>query len=169
MDNSRVMNLIKQRQSELGNVVGYTEYELKKIEALYNISINGEFRDFMLLAGRCSGGVLNDDPIILYRSSWSVRTQIMFQAKLFDELQGIGAFDFVGKIFCFSLEGETQYYFLITKKMNNLVYYYNENIEKVGCTNLSFFEYLDEVYKEYEENRNRERIICCGELLEIFV
>ncbi|MFH6974495.1 hypothetical protein ACG2K1_09975 [Neisseria sp. 23W00296] len=110
------MNLIKQRQSELGNVVGYTEYELKKIEALYNVSINGEFRDFMLLAGRCSGGGLNDDPIILYRSYWSVRTQIMFQAKLFDELQGIGAFDFLGKIFCFSLEGETQYYFLITKK-----------------------------------------------------
>ena len=169
MDNSRVMNLIRQRQSDSSNVIGYTEYELKKIEALYNISINGQFRDFMLLAGRCSGGVLNDDPIILYRPSWSVRTQIMFQSKLFDELQSIGAFDFLGKILCFSLESETQYYFLITKKMNDLVYHYNENTEKVECTNLNFFEYLDVVYKEYEENLNREQIICRGELLEIFV
>ena len=113
----KVINMIRQRQAESDNVIGYTDYDLKKIEALYDITIRGQFRDLMLLAGRCDGGLIGDDPIILYRQSWSVRTQILFQQDLFVSLQDIHAYNYQnknymgehGRIFCISWEWETQY------------------------------------------------------------
>ena len=166
---SKVMSLLRQRKMESDYVIGYTEYELKKIESLYNIIIEGQLREFMLLAGRCDGGLIGDDPIILYRPSWDVRTQIIFQLILFDDLQDIGAFDYIEKNFCFSLEYETQNYYLITGKQDNLVYHYDSNEKKTECTNMTFYEYLDDVYKRYVEETDKEQIICRGELLEIYV
>ena len=175
---SKVMNLMKQHQMESDNVIGYTENELKKIEQLYDITIQGQFRELMLLAGRCDGGLIGDDPIILYREAWSVRGQILFQQDLFTSLQDIRAYNYKdkknymgahGQIFCFSWEWETQYYYLITEDNDNLVYHYDENEETVECIGLTLFEYLDDVYKRYEEGKNRKQIICRGELLEIYV
>ena len=94
---SKVMNLMKQRQMESDSVIGYTENELKKIERLYDITIQGQLRELMLLAGRCDGGLIGDDPIILYRSAWDVRTQIFFQYKVIDYLYEIKANDYYGK------------------------------------------------------------------------
>ena len=171
--NSKVLSLIRQLKETSNDVIGYTEYELKKIEALYHVTIQGQFREFMLLAGRCDGGLIGDDPIILYRPAWSVRAQIQFQISFFGSLQDAGAYDYMGeyaKLFCFSWEYETQYYYLITDHNDNLVYHYDENNETVKCTNLTFYEYLDNVYKRYvEEDSNRKQIICKGELLEIHV
>ena len=174
---SKVMNLMKQRQMESDSVIGYTENELKKIERLYDITIQGQLRELMLLAGRCDGGLIGDDPIILYRSAWDVRTQIFFQYKVIDYLYEIKANDYYGKnymgrysqIFCFSWEWETQYYYLITENNDNLVYHYDENEETVECIGLTLFEYLDDVHKRYREGKNRKQIICRGELLEIYV
>ena len=171
---SKVLSLIRQLKETSDNVIGYTEYELRKIEALYSITIHGQLREFMLLAGRCDGGLIGDDPIILYRPTWNVRSQILFQLGLWESLQGIQAYDFMGKYkghaFCFSWEWETQYYFTITSNTDNLVYHYDENSETVECTNLTFYEYLDDVYKRYvEEDSNRKQIVCKGELLEIRV
>ena len=94
----------------------------------------------MLLAGRCDGGLIGDDPIILYRPAWNVRSQILFQLRLWENLQDIQAYDFMGKYeshaFCFSCEWETQYYFTITSNTDDLVYHYDENSETVECTNL---------------------------------
>ena len=173
----KVINMIRQRQAESDNVIGYTDYDLKKIEALYDITIRGQFRDLMLLAGRCDGGLIGDDPIILYRQSWSVRTQILFQQDLFVSLQDIHAYNYQnknymgehGRIFCISWELETQYYYLITENNDELIYHYDENENTVECTGLTLFEYLDDGYKRYEEGKNRKQIICRGELLEIFV
>ena len=46
---SKVMNLLRQRKMESDYVIGYTEYELKKIGVLYDILIEGQLREFMLL------------------------------------------------------------------------------------------------------------------------
>ena len=171
---SKVLSLIRQLKEVSNDVIGYTEHELKKIEALYEISIQGQLREFMLLAGRCDGGLIGDDPIILYRPTWNVSSQILFQLRLWENLQEIQAYDFMGKYeshtFCFSCEWETQYYFTITSNTDDLVYHYDENSETVECTNLTFYEYLDDVYKRYvEEDSNRKQIVCKGELLEIRV
>lgn len=166
---SKVMSLLRQRKMESDYVIGYTEYELKKIGVLYDILIEGQLREFMLLAGRCDGGLIGDDPIVLYRPSWDVRTQILSQVELFNDLQDISAFDYMGNIFRFSCEYETQDYYLITKKRDNLVYHYDSNEQKAECTNMTFYEYLDDVYKRYVEETDKEQIICRGELLEIYV
>ena len=171
---NKVLSLIRQFKEVSNDVIGYTEHELKKIEALYEISIQGQLHEFMLLAGRCDGGLIGDDPIILYRPTWNVRSQILFQLRLWENLQEIQAYDFMGKYgshtFCFSCEWETQYYFTITSNTDDLVYHYDENSETVECTNLTFYEYLDDVYKRYvEEDSNRKQIVCKGELLEIRV
>jgi hypothetical protein len=48
-------------------IKGYSLEEIKKIESLYDIKIEGDFKEFMRIAGRCDGGLVGDDPIILYR------------------------------------------------------------------------------------------------------
>ena len=174
MNTYRSIKILKSLSTVSNTIIGYSEQELKKLEKLYDININGQFREFMLLAGRCDGGIFGDDPIILYRQSWGVRGQILFQVNFLESLQEIHAYDYIGKggglAFCFSLEHETQYYFIITNNADNLVYHYNEGLETVECTNLTFYEYLDDVYKRYvEEDSNRKQIVCKGELLEIRV
>ncbi len=169
MNNYKFISALRELADENSYIIGYGAHELRKIEALYNINIQGQFREFMLLAGRCSGGLVGDEPIILYRPAWNVRTQILFQVKLLDYLLNARAYDYVGKsakTFCFSWENESRYYYLITEHDDNLVYCYDENEESVECTGLTLFEYLDLMY---EEESQRGHVICRGELLEIYV
>ena len=174
MNDSKFMTKLKLTKETSDYVIGYTEHELKKIEALYNIIIQGQLKELLLLAGRCSGGLVGDDPIILYRELWDVRTQIMFQNTLIEDLyelktESLQWKDYMGdygQIFCFSWEWETQYYYLITEHDDDLVYHYDENMETAECTGLTLFQYLDRVY---EEESKRKHIICRGELLEIYV
>jgi len=144
--------------------IGYREGELRKIERLYDISIAGDFAQFMLRAGRCDGGALGDDPIILYRPAWNVRTQILFQVNFFTSLQEIGAFYFLKKPFVFSREAETQYYFLQTSRVGDeSVYHYDENNEQVRNTGKTFAEYLTDLLDYYPLGG----VVCKGDLLDI--
>mgnify|MGYP003462678826 CR=1 FL=1 len=71
--------LDKLNESDRKQVEGYSLAEIKRIEKLYDITIQGDFLEFMLKIGRCSGGLFGDDPIILYKEQRSVRSQILFQ------------------------------------------------------------------------------------------
>ncbi|MFB2587744.1 hypothetical protein [Acinetobacter sp. c1-l78] len=105
------------------HIEGYSEVELLKIEKLYDIKIQGEFRDFMLKLGRCDGGLIGDDPIILYRDFWSVRGQVLFQLDLYEGLQNIKAYDLLkNKPFIFAWESETVMVFILTYSDNNAIY-----------------------------------------------
>jgi len=116
--------------------------------------VSGDFRSFMERAGRCDGGIIGDDPFIIYRSHWSVRTHILFQVNFFTSLQEIGAWDYLNKVFVFSVENETQYYFLQTGAVNaDLVYHYDENNELVTATGMRFGEYLVDVLSRYPHER----------------
>lgn len=148
----------------LNRMVGYKLDEIKKIEKLYGISIRGEFESFLLRAGRCDGGVIGDDPIVIYNPLKDVRTHILFQANFFNDLQGIGAWEYLHMPFVFSLESETQYYFLQTGLQGNeYVYHYNENSEIIHNTGMSFSDYLIDITDRYPLGRT----ICRGELLII--
>ncbi len=164
-------------------VVGYSEEELAKIERLYDIKVCGDFREFMLEMGRSDGGLIGDDPIVLYRPAWDVRGQILYQVNLFTALQESGNFDYVkGKPFSFSCEGETQYFFLRTdSEIPDRVYHYDENEETASDTGLSFIEYMKRVGDYYNQPswdveyqgktitmpNKRLDIVCRGELLII--
>ncbi len=144
-------------------MVGYSPDELGKIERLYGIGISGQFRQFLLRAGRCDGGVIGDDPLIIYRPAWSVRAQILFQVNFFTALQDIGAYDFLNSPFAFSREAETQYYYLQTAKQDDRVYHYDENTGTVVATGMNLQEYLIGVLARYPV----EGPLCKGDLLSI--
>lgn len=144
--------------------LGYSEDEIGQIERLYGILVRGQLREFLLAAGRAGGVLFGDDPIILYREAWSVRTQILFQVKLFTALQDIKAWGSINKPFAVSWESETQYYYLQTKSEKcDVVYHYDENDELVRSTDMSLFEYLRDVHNRYGPRRAE----CRGELLKI--
>ena len=151
-----------------GLILGYSDEEINKIERLYDIVIEGECRLFMKKMGRSDGGLIGDDPIILYRELWSVRGQILFQLSFLEQLHDLKAFNYLKKPFVFSCEYETQYYFLQTKKGDNQVYHFDEITNVIQETQLTFSEYLLDVFEKYKKDSldgNREQIICRGELL----
>ena len=93
------------RAVDYSRVLGYEEVEIGKIERLYNIDVRGDFRDFMMEIGRCSGGLVNDEAIILYRGTWDVRTQLLTQFTFFNDLQDAGLYSLIQpKPFLFSIE-----------------------------------------------------------------
>jgi len=148
-----------------GELLGYSEDEIAKIERLYGIEVQGDFRKFLYQMGRCDGGVFGDDPIILYRSAWNVRTQLLTQVCFFDDMQDNGNFEHLTyKPFVFSIESETQYFFIQTSSSEiDAVYHYDENSGKSVKTNYTFRTYLQDLYT----NSKRSNIACTGELIAI--
>ena len=157
-------------------VVGYSDDELGKIERLYDIELTGDFGQFMAEMGRSSGGLIGDDPIILYRSAWPVRGQILHQVTFRDDLLKIKSGEtLVNKPFSFSMESETNHYFLRTVSGHpERVYCYDENAETVTDTGQSFLEYMQSAVKfcgqgsqidKYHRAQGFPHVVCRGELL----
>lgn len=147
----KIKSLVHSHDSE---IKGYTNEELSKIESLYGVIIKGELREFLLLAGRCDGGLLGgDDPIILYRESWNARTHILFQLSILEALQEVGAWAYINKPFVFSLVSENTYYYLMTESDDENVFMYSEISRSVSSTGIGFMEYLNELY-------NKTNIVC---------
>ncbi len=143
---------------------GYDQAELRKLEELYDIVIDGELASFLVKAGRSDGGVIGDDPVVLYRSAWSVRAHILFQLGLIESLQDAGAWVHVKKPFVVSLESETQYYFLRTGATDgSRVFRFDGNVGSVSDTGMSLAGYLLDVMNRYE----LAGVVCAGEMLRI--
>ena len=84
--------------------------------------------------------------------------------KIFNDLQEIGAWQYMSKPFVFAVESETQYFYLRTGELNDkFVYWYDENNETVKNTQKTLFEYLTDVLDRYP----RGETVCCGDLLKI--
>ena len=154
-------------------VLGYSAEELVKIEKLYDIKISGFLRDFMLEAGRCDGGLIGDDPIILYRSNWSVRDHVITQNGFREELLDLlfknnpAEFkSFCNSTFVLSIESHTQFYYLNTTGANpERVFHYDENEDTIEDTNIDFIDYMKNTVRVY--GGFSPQIICQGEMLII--
>ena len=160
--------LDKLNESDRKQVEGYSLSEIKRIEKLYDITIQGDFLEFMLRMGRCSGGLFGDDPIVLYKEQRSVRSQILFQLITLDFLHDHHYEMRAQQPFCFSWESETQYLFILTQSEDQLVYGYDEYEEAIYETGKTFEEYMFAVYEYYEHyfiDDDGKRIVCKGELL----
>jgi hypothetical protein len=46
-------------------IQGYNEDEIKQIEQKYNIPIQGQFKEFLMIMGKCSGGLLFGDHVYI--------------------------------------------------------------------------------------------------------
>ena len=164
-------------------VIGYSEEELGQIERLYDIKISGNFREFLLDMGRSDGGLIGDDPIILYREVMTVRGFVLMQSGMEEEIYSSDFRELsFGKPFVFSIESETQYFYLRTASDDpERVFHYDENNETVIDTGESFVEYMRKIatianqpFWQIEHKgktrtvpNNRQRVICQGELLII--
>ena len=160
-----VIELVK--SSAKGEVVGYETWEIPKIERLYDIEVKGSLKEFLLAMGRCSGGAIRDEYIILYRN-YTIRTYLSIQFSLIDDLQRLEHFDLVGlRPFVFAEEGECYPVFLATKEEGEqFVYCFDENEDKVTKTRQTLSDYIS-----YEVKRALEfygqGIVCHGDLLKI--
>jgi hypothetical protein len=148
------------------SVEGYSEVELGKIESLYDISIQGQLKTFLLEMGRCDGGLIGDDPIILYRSNMNVANFVLLQNGLREEIYDTGWQDISSqKPFNFAIESETLSYFVLTNSDEpNCVYFYDENKEKTGRTEWDLFSCLKNFTEYFGGNIYP---IVAGDLLEI--
>ena len=156
-------------QYDPARVVGYSTEELGKIERLYDITIAGQFREFLTNMGRSDGGLIGDDPIFLYRQGVSVRRHLMYQLRLefdFKEYRIEAGLKLLkDRPFLFSIESETQYFFIATRSEHpNWVYQYDENREVVSNTGMTFLDYMRRTVRVWGNNGNS---ISCGDLLMI--
>jgi len=151
---------------DVGSVQGYTEGELLKMEEFYGIKIGGELRQFFTEFGRSSGHVRFEGFVVAYSGYYAPKTPAKISAHVAtqlgfkDDLMKHGRPFCTGKPFLFSIENETQYFFLRTAADEPLrivspeddysqlsvnpdtVYRYDENHDTVSTTGLTLRDYL---------------------------
>ncbi|WP_315514389.1 SMI1/KNR4 family protein [Leptotrichia wadei] len=149
--NERFMDMLKEylKKNER-KAIGYSEEEITKIEKLYDIEAKGDFREFLKYAGRCDGDLLGDDPVILYRQTWSIQSYLRKNYFNFiDEDYTVLHGDLQKKPFIFSIEMETYYFYIRTADDNLKVYCFDENEEILKDTGMNFNEYMVDLVERY--------------------
>ena len=166
--NERFMDMLKEylKKNER-KAIGYSEEEITKIEKLYDIEVKGDFREFLKYAGRCDGDLLGDDPVILYRQTWSIQSYLRKNYFNFiDEDYTVLHGDLQKKPFIFSIEMETYYFYIRTADDDLKVYCFDENEEKLKDTGMDFNEYMVDLVERYNpELKPILEIPSIGELL----
>ena len=166
--NERFMDMLKEylKKNER-KAIGYSEEEITKIEKLYDIEAKGDFREFLKYAGRCDGDLLGDDPVILYRQTWSIQSYLRKNYFNFiDEDYTVLHGDLQKKPFIFSIEMETYYFYIRTADDDLKVYCFDENEEKIKDTGMDFNEYMVDLVERYNpELKPILEIPSIGELL----
>ena len=166
--NERFMDMLKEylKKNER-KAIGYSEEEITKIEKLYDIEVKGDFREFLKYAGRCDGDLLGDDPVILYRQTWSIQSYLRKNYFNFiDEDYTVLHGDLQKKPFIFSIEMETYYFYIRTADDDLKVYCFDENEEKIKDTGMNFNEYMVDLVERYNpELKPTLEIPSIGELL----
>ena len=149
--NERFMDMLKEylKKNER-KAIGYSEEEITKIEKLYDIEAKGDFREFLKYAGRCDGDLLGDDPVILYRQTWSIQSYLRKNYFNFiDEDYTVLHGDLQKKPFIFSIEMETYYFYMRTADDDLKVYCFDENEEILKDTGMNFNEYMVDLVERY--------------------
>ena len=149
--NERFMDMLKEylKKNER-KAIGYSEEEITKIEKLYDIEVKGDFREFLKYAGRCDGDLLGDDPVILYRQTWSIQSYLRKNYFNFiDEDYTVLHGDLQKKPFIFSIEMETYYFYIRTVDEDLKVYCFDENEEILKDTGMNFNEYMVDLVERY--------------------
>ena len=170
----RRMNLVNADNTKMGPAApvyqdlceGYNDKELAKIEEIYNINITGQFKAFMKEMGRCSGGLVGWEPILLYHYLLSgIEKFSIFHEGCYENMVEYGLEIYnQNKPFCFSCENENLYYFMMTGSDDpELVYCLDDNVGIVSCAGMQFIDYMKDVI--IREAGQGLPVICKGDLL----
>ena len=145
-------------------IKGYTQDEIKEIGKRYNLSIHGQFREFLMIMGKCSGGLLFGNNLFLY-SSYSKPTSFCFGLKKQQDWQDdndiqnfknqINNLNLVENQFFEFAENNGEIrervYFLLTKNQDDIIYCWNfEDEENESVTPFgTLFDFLCEYRRTY--------------------
>jgi len=147
------------------HIRGYTEEEVDQIAEIYNLDIHGQFREFLLQMGRCSGGLLWGHTVSMYCHTWRIEDYKFQQEKIMeDELSDPtkGMIDAIqNKFFSLTMENEGCYFaYLVTARQDDNVWAFDygktdHDFTDVGCTLLEYLKWL--VTSETKQARFYER------------
>lgn len=125
-------------------IKGYSETEIREIEQRYNLSIHGQFKDFLMTMGKCSGGLLFGDEIFIYNNNhlptdeyFGKSVQQDWQSSYdLEEIIEENQLDFVEKqLFHFAgLNDHCTQYMLFTKNQDDIIYRLSENFDEISKT-----------------------------------
>lgn len=141
-------------------IKGYTEEEVNLIAHNYNLDIHGQFREFLLQMGKCSGGLLWGNEFYIYDVRKNSATFMNYQhsekADLGYVLTNQGKIDPVEKkMFFLTCEYETYFYYLFTADQDDYVWMLHD-IEDglIVKTNETLLEHL-KYYVSYKTKNAR--------------
>ena len=119
--------------------IGYNEDEIIKIEKLYNIEIKSDFREFLKIAGRSSGGLLEDNIISIYTEPRLGTCYVVGEYFTFHDEDEIELYnERYNKPFSFAYINERHNYFMRTIDEDLIVYHYDDEISKIGMYKYEF-------------------------------
>ena len=156
-------------------IQGYTEDEIKQIEQKYNFPLHGQFKEFLMAMGKCSGGIFLASNVYIY----STGTEYSFGEKsridLYNDPDCKYFVDIVGNIVkrkMISIAGINEHivgYFMLAADCNDIVYEWNTNEETVTefGTLFDFLKYCREITTSQMtgENGNDFKELTTGRLL----
>lgn len=135
-------------------VKGYSEAEVDLIASWYNLNIYGQFRQFLLQMGRCSGGLLWGDNFPMYDSRYNLERFKCGQQYLMEDedylyLDGIDAVE--NKLFFLFHQNEQmrRFYVVTAHQDNYILAYYNDSTRLVERSPLDLLGVLKD-YVFYE-------------------
>ena len=130
--------------------IGYNEDEIIKIEKLYNIEIKSDFREFLKIAGRSSGGLLEDNIISIYTEPRLGTCYVVGEYFTFHDEDEIELYnERYNKPFSFGYINERHNYFMRTIDEDLMVYHYDDEISKLECTNMNFNQFMLKLVQDY--------------------
>ena len=148
-------------------IQGYTEDEIKQIEQKYNFPIHGQFKEFLMTMGKCSGGILRGDDIYIYRDT---RNEYYFSDKFAQEIQNdpdcqefiknMGDIDLVEKKY-FAFAGINEHmlqYFMLLANQDDTIYEWDTNEDTVRefGTLFDFLKYYRQIIGSDITGQNNE-------------
>ena len=138
-------------EMDLEAIEGFTDKEIDVFIKELNIEAHEDFRLWLKIFGKCSGGLFINDDFFLYRKYDASFHQapILAQGKINKAWQQeiveegfITEKELNKKAYFISRENETSYYFIYTTDPKLLVWHYCDGDDTFECINLSFIEYL---------------------------
>lgn len=102
---------------------GYSDYDITKIETLYDINIFGDFYHFMKNYGKFMSGLLDTKYFILHDSTICIKQLLDKNWFVHESLREHNLTDLIDmKPFVISEEPDAYFYFILTRKLNERTY-----------------------------------------------
>lgn len=121
-------------------IQGYTEDEIRQIEQKYNFPIHGQFKEFLMTMGKCSGGLLLGDDVYIYSNTIDTyyflnisNMEIQEDPDCQEFIKNMGNINLVEKKY-FVLAGINEHrfqYFMLLENHNDIIYEWDTDTDEV--------------------------------------